>query len=125
MDTHAILANVVLDLVADVGHVVEAVVVVAPCRAATAVLDVRVVGLDSHLEAVLGPRVVGLGGGGLLFPFHHLDLVKMLELHICSKLNWSLSSSKMVTSDCTREVWWSSRCFLNVVRCLWLSHFEK
>jgi hypothetical protein len=68
--------NVVLDLVTDVGHVVGAVVVVAPCRGVAAVLDVRVVGFDSCLKVVLGPCVVGLGGGGLLLSFHHLGLVK-------------------------------------------------
>ena len=70
------LGNVVLDLVANVGHVVGAVVVVAPCCAAATVLDLHVVGLDSHLEMVLGAHVVGLGGRGLLFPFHHLGLVQ-------------------------------------------------
>ncbi len=68
--------NVVLDLVANVRHVNGAVIVVAPCRGAAAVLDVPVVGLDSCLEVVLGPRVVGLDSGGLLFPFHHLGLVE-------------------------------------------------
>jgi hypothetical protein len=34
------------------------------------------VDLDSRLEVVLGPCVVGLGGRGLLFPFHHLGLVE-------------------------------------------------
>ncbi len=68
--------NVVLDLVTNVGHVVGAVVVVAPCRGAATILDVRVMGLDSPLEVVLSPCVVSLGGGGLLFPFHHLGLVK-------------------------------------------------
>jgi hypothetical protein len=70
------LGNVVLDLVANVSHVVGAIVVVVPCHATTAVLDVRVVGLDSHLKVVLGAHVVGLGGRGLLFSFHHLGLVK-------------------------------------------------
>ena len=68
--------NVVLDLVANVGHVVGAVIVVAPCHAAATVLDVRVVGLDSCLKVVLGPCIVGLGVGGLLFTFHHLGLVE-------------------------------------------------
>ncbi len=70
------LGIVVLDLVTNVGHVAGAVLVVAPCCATAAVLDVPVVGLDSHLKVVLGACVVGLGGRGLLFPFHHLSLVK-------------------------------------------------
>jgi hypothetical protein len=72
--------NVVFDLVTDVGHVVGTVIVVAPCHGTAAVLDVRVMGLDSCLEVVLGPCVVGLGGVGLLFPFHHLSLVKNVEI---------------------------------------------
>ncbi len=70
------LGNVVLDFVANVGHVVGAVVVVACCSAAAAVLDVRVVSLDLHFKVIFGSRVVGLGSYGLLFPFHHLGLVK-------------------------------------------------
>ncbi len=68
--------NVVLDLVTDVSHVVGAVIVVAPCRGAAAVLDVCVVGLDSRLKVVFGPCVVSLGGRGFLFPFHHLGLIE-------------------------------------------------
>ncbi len=67
--------NLVLDLVANVSHVVGAVLVVVPCCSAATVLDVHVVGLDSRLEMVLGPCVVSLDGGGLVFPFHHLGLV--------------------------------------------------
>jgi hypothetical protein len=72
--------NVVLNLIADVSHVVGVVVVVVPCHATATVLDVCVLGLDSCLKVVLGTCVVGLGGRGLLFPFHHLGLVENVEI---------------------------------------------
>jgi hypothetical protein len=77
------LGNVVLDLVADVGHAVGAFVAVAPGRASAAVLDVCVVGFDTHLEIILGERVVGLGGNRLLLPFHHFCFVEYVGvLHL-------------------------------------------
>ena len=74
------LGNVVLDFVAILSHVVGAVVVVALSRTASAVLCVCVMQFDKCFKVVLCQIVVHLGGAVLLFPLHHLRLVKEVEV---------------------------------------------
>ena len=68
--------DVVLDLVADVGHVLGAFVLVVSCCTTAAVLDVRVVCLVLEFKVVFGKVVVGFDVDRLLLSFHHLGLVK-------------------------------------------------
>ena len=70
------LGNVVLDFIANVSHVAGAVVVAALGGTAAAVLCVGVMQVDACFEVVLCQIVVRLGGTVLLFPLHHLGLVK-------------------------------------------------
>ena len=90
-DGHACkLGNVVLDLVADVGHAVGGFVVVAPGCSAAAVLDVGAVGFDAHLEPDLDEFVVGF-----------CDVQLLLPLQIC----YSRTSAPDRTGVCPCPIW--------------------
>ena len=79
------LCDVVLDLVANVGHFFGVLILVASCRAAAAVLDVRVMRLDLEFEVVFGEVVVSLMLIGCCSHSIILALSNMLELYICSR----------------------------------------
>ena len=64
------LHDVVLDLIADVSHVVGALIPVASCCTTTAVLEVCVMCLDLEFEVVFGEFVVSFDVDRLLLPFH-------------------------------------------------------
>ena len=70
------LHDVVLDLIADVSHVVGALILVASCCTTTAVLEVCVMCLDLEFEVVFGEVIVSFDVDRLLLPFHHFSLVE-------------------------------------------------